>query len=315
MQLSVLCQIKQLEAFGWCHCPIIKTGKTAQTQHVERQRWIKVDPDISDLTTPTAGFCVAFICQCGCWAPIVSQSYYQWMNLDFFFLYSPGVPPAGASRLLWPIPTHLRPWRSRGSPRIAVQSTARWRWKVASLSGCAPLALQMWLRPDCRSAAVPNMDPCQVWLDCHFHIHLYCLWPAHCYMQWGRWKWDKKTRKVLVIFRHSKVFDLLSEAIPSFLPHFRRATLHLEVADTDNRMLLLTCACLQRGFTTFRMYCKLVVNVLLLQCKFGEQVLLLLLLLSPAARRSISAQPSALCTLQMPLFPKGDGAPQASSLS
>lgn len=71
---------------------------------------------------------VSLICRCVRWLPPVPQSYCLWMNMDFF--YSTGVPPAGASRLLWPIPPQwlsVRPWRSRGAPDIAAQSTSWWQ--------------------------------------------------------------------------------------------------------------------------------------------------------------------------------------------
>lgn len=130
-------------------------------------------------------------------------------------------------------------------------------------------------RLDCRTAAVPNTDPWQVWLDCHFPIYLSCFWPAHYWIyEVGEFK--TKKRKVLEIFNHSKVFGLvLPEPIPScfilprFSPHYAALWTY-----RHNRIFLITCACLQSGYTVFRLLLQARVRCCL-NASFGKQVLLL----------------------------------------
>lgn len=151
-------------SFDRFDCPLIKTGEVAWARHMESAR------PHSCAARATPGACLsvtsATVCMELLHFPRAMICEWTWT------LYSPGVPPAGASRPLWPILTQwlsARPRRSRGAVRVADQRTARWRWMVASLRRCAPLAPQMWLHWTAALLLLlcHIMDLWQVWLDCH----------------------------------------------------------------------------------------------------------------------------------------------------
>lgn len=170
--------------------------------------------------------CLLVLCasMCVCRAPIVSHSYYQWINLDFFlFFSSPGVPPDGASRPLWPILTRCLVRAPLEIPRCS----AHRRPMHGSLTGdggeprCSVGASDL-SRLDCRTAAVPNMDPRQLWLDCHFPRLLVLLLTRalKCYEVGER---DTRKRKVLRYF-YAQKSRFLQERSDSPPLSFRRAT-------------------------------------------------------------------------------------------
>lgn len=180
------------------------------------------------------------------------------MNESGLF-YSPGVPPAGASRLPWPIMTQslsVRPWRSRGAVHIVDQNTARWRWKVASPFSCGSLAPQMWLH----WTAVLLL--CQTWIPDKFGW--IAIFPSTCTVfdpritecYEGMWK---RKRKVLEIFSQSKVFGVLNAAESFYscfiVPHF--FGLHTALwSCIENKILWITCARLQSAYTILtHIYC------------------------------------------------------------
>lgn len=126
--LGVWCQMKQLEA--------LVDDSVTQARLVQAKRRIVVDYVWVWLLVISANVCRA---------PIVSQRYYLWMNLDFFIRrVCHLLVRHGRSDQSWRSDS-ARPWRSRGALHIAFQYTARWRRKAASLFSCVSLARRMWL--------------------------------------------------------------------------------------------------------------------------------------------------------------------------